>query len=150
MKNIVSGLIIFLSVFGQISAQECGQQDIHNQYCTPPGDASFKEYGVSRTIAVQCQSARKMVIPFFGDKKYYITFCTEGLSQENIHFRVLADEEHVIYDNKDDSFRNYFEFFSYTPCKLIFKISLPESQSGFGTEPVTCVGVMVYEKEIEF
>lgn len=157
MKNIILKLIplFFIALFANVAnAQEC--LNFHRESCNAKSkdeNSGYKYNEASRSGLLFKGQKSEFRFEIHQGKDYRIAICADPVLGSRILFQIVdAEENNVLYDNKDDNFANEFEFSVLQSRRVKIIVEVPAGQTtqksaAIGVKPknqeLGCVGVLI-------
>lgn len=141
-SKILFLIVCLIGLINIAKAQDCFYY--HEYFCKYP-DNSYFYSGQSRSALFAYGMSSEFKFITFGGEDYHISICFERKFKV-VRFRLLEDnaDKTVLYDNKDRNYETTMTFTNNTARKLIVEISVPEDETGKGSQDLKCVGVLIH------
>jgi hypothetical protein len=147
-KYLVLAILAIIIDIGTVFSQNCTEKKVYVEKCNPPNDNEFVDAGKSMSFPLFKGKTQKMVITLQGNRQYYLSVCSEKGDKLVLKIKNGSNPEEIIFDNSSFDDLQSIEFSLLSTNKLIFEITLPEG-SGKGVDTnATCVGMLLYYKNI--
>jgi hypothetical protein len=146
MKAILISLLVTLTTFLSLSAQDCTG---YHQYHCVYADYTFFYSRQSKSALFSRGQTSELNMVAYGGEDYYVGICAHRKFGV-LHFRILEDNDDrtVIYDNATDEYATSVMFSNVNTRNLIIEVTVPEGKKSDNER--RCVGVIIqFRKENE-